>query len=667
MLLAGAAALAGSSASESMALRGAPAEGRRIAVLIGIADYKNFGADGPPGQSDLRGPLNDVSRMRASLSRFGFADSLMHVLVDSQATRAGIQNILVGLEREVTSPHDVVIVYFSGHGTQVSDAGGDEDDGSDEALVPWDAADIRNAGQVVPDDSLGAWLGRLQTRNITLVIDACFSGTITRDMGRAISRGAPATAAAVRNAANAHAVGNAAPALSEVPFAVITAAASDELALELPWPEIGDRYSGVLTYQLTRLLDQVAGSTIRYDAFMGLVRDEVRRWTRQTPQLEGSAEARAARLFDVSRDTLPPATAAVTALGGSRFRVAIGAVHGVRRGTAFDLHEADGVRRFLGQLVVDSIGDDFSRALATDAIPVLPANARASISTMPPSMRANEKLSVWVAPTLVGVAAAVRNIHFARLTSDSASADASLVPHQSGMRLVVLGLPVAPLPRWQYPTLASYGPWVSDSAELVGVRGTQRFAYAATAAATCRALRRGWAISGVSSVSNPARNYNLTLELRVVRVGSTPPNDDVSVADTLVEGERYDVLVRATSYTNAPVFLGLALAGYRGIPLPSLLPAAGGNAIAAFDSVNLKTNNGWARVRFGRAGAPFGSDIIKGYFGAFPYSFHQLIASTPGCVDVGTRGLERDPAITGWSATERRIVFAPRTARAPSP
>lgn len=645
----------------------ASAEPRRLALLIGIADYRHFAADGQPGQTDLRGPHTDVARMKRSLTRFGFADSLTTTLLDSHASHTALRAAFTALAGQVRGPEDVLVIYYSGHGTQVPDDSGDEDDGADEALVPWDVSNVRDARQVLTDDSIGVWLDSLPTRNVTLIVDACFSGTITRATGDGLPRGSPALARAKRQRASnapitagdmSDVIGAADREFREVPFTVITAASSGEVAVELEFPELENRVAGVFTYQLTRLLDQATGSTIRYDAFMGLVRDEVRRWSRQTPQLEGTSAARAARLFSVGRDSLPPLSAPVVRQGNGAWTVAMGAVHGVRRGTTFDVvSDDDGPPRSMGHFIVDSVGDDASRVSPEDTA-AAGARGSAVFSTMPPNVRSAEFLRVWVSPSLNTMRSIVEGIAFARLSTDSATADATLVASGNGVTVRVAGARLNALPNWRYPSGGAYAPWVSDSADVIVSSDARTVHYARSTKGICTALRRAWVISGLRSVANPVRNYNLSLDVRVVPSGEPPPRG-ITTVDTLVDGTTYDLLVRATSFTNAPVFLSLAIVGQRGIPLTSLLPESGPRASAASDSINLKENGGWARIRFGRATAPYGGEVVMAYLGAYPYSFSQLVTRVPPCSAELTRALERDPAVTGWTATSRRVVFVP--------
>ena len=98
--------------------------------MIGINNYKAV--------PHLFGSLNDVAAMKQILAtRWGFPDENIRTLTDQQATRAAILAAMRDIVRE-SGPNDTVFIHYSGHGSQVQDLNGDEDDGLDETLVPWD-------------------------------------------------------------------------------------------------------------------------------------------------------------------------------------------------------------------------------------------------------------------------------------------------------------------------------------------------------------------------------------------------------------------------------------------------------------------------------------------------------------------------------------------------
>ena len=99
---------------------------------------------------------------------------------------------------QITGPGDLVIIYWSGHGGRVADENGDEKDGFDEYLVPYDGQrlridDIRQT--MLVDDTFGRWMQGLDGRQIVLVLDTCYAGGQPRASARPRR---PAAAGAVR-------------------------------------------------------------------------------------------------------------------------------------------------------------------------------------------------------------------------------------------------------------------------------------------------------------------------------------------------------------------------------------------------------------------------------------------------------------------------------------
>lgn len=145
------------------------------ALLIGINDYAPGGAGGP----DLRGCVNDVRDFANTLNAMSIVPAVpsnMRILTDARATRAAILSsfrwLLTGAKRG-----DVLVFYYSGHGSQVVDVSGDEADRRDETICPHDYA---SAG-MIKDDDLRSLLAALPPGvNLDVVMDSCHSGTVTR-------------------------------------------------------------------------------------------------------------------------------------------------------------------------------------------------------------------------------------------------------------------------------------------------------------------------------------------------------------------------------------------------------------------------------------------------------------------------------------------------------
>lgn len=156
-----------------------PATAADRALLIGIGTYATL-----PEKMFLEGPKNDVPLIEKLLKeKQGYAADSIRILRDQDASRAAILASIDEWLVNGTQPGDRVYLYFSGHGLQVKDASGDEEDGLDEALSTYDiAAGDGDWKNVILDDEIDAMLAKLKDRAVSIVIDACHSGTISRSL-----------------------------------------------------------------------------------------------------------------------------------------------------------------------------------------------------------------------------------------------------------------------------------------------------------------------------------------------------------------------------------------------------------------------------------------------------------------------------------------------------
>src|SRR5262245_56254248 len=140
------------------------------ALLIGINRYKIPGAD-------LRGCVNDVENMKGVLTQmYGFAGNDIAVLTDFAATTKAMQAAISKLVREARQG-DVLLLHYSGHGSNVVDVSGDEPDRRDEILCPTDL----DWHKPLLDDWLRKTFDRLRPGvSLTVIMDCCHSGTNTR-------------------------------------------------------------------------------------------------------------------------------------------------------------------------------------------------------------------------------------------------------------------------------------------------------------------------------------------------------------------------------------------------------------------------------------------------------------------------------------------------------
>ena len=152
--------------------RAKPAELRRKAVLVGVADY-------PDAQNRLEGPVNDVFAVSAALQELGFPVDGIRVVLNERATGQGIRERLRWLLDEARDG-DQLFFYFAGHGAQVPGYGrNSEVDRVDECLVPYDFDWSRGDG--ISDDELAALYGQLPYGcQFTVMLDCCHAGGMAR-------------------------------------------------------------------------------------------------------------------------------------------------------------------------------------------------------------------------------------------------------------------------------------------------------------------------------------------------------------------------------------------------------------------------------------------------------------------------------------------------------
>jgi hypothetical protein len=114
----------------------------------------------------------------------GYAEGDVKVLVNEAATRAAILDSFKTWLVEGTKPGERAFFYYSGQGYFEADASGDEQDGLDETLVPYDAVvnpgDPPTLSATISDDEMVELLKQLEGRKVTVAVDAGHSGLVTR-------------------------------------------------------------------------------------------------------------------------------------------------------------------------------------------------------------------------------------------------------------------------------------------------------------------------------------------------------------------------------------------------------------------------------------------------------------------------------------------------------
>jgi hypothetical protein len=168
--------MVGASMLELQAQALAPAsKGTRRALLVAVECWPDQEKDPNRGAG-----WSDLKMMREVLTKkWGFAESNIHQVFNRDATLA---TVVRAFEQQIiaqTKPGDSVVIYWSSHGTQVTDTNGDEPDGLDEAYCTFDFTWSKPETWFT-DDLFAALLARIQTKDILVITDACHSGGSTR-------------------------------------------------------------------------------------------------------------------------------------------------------------------------------------------------------------------------------------------------------------------------------------------------------------------------------------------------------------------------------------------------------------------------------------------------------------------------------------------------------
>lgn len=161
------------------------ANAEKRALVIGIGNYP----DVDYGWHSINGD-NDIPLVCEMLEVNGFSSSNIVVLRDAQATYKGILTAFNKLKAQ-SKTGDIIYIHFSGHGQQITDLDGDEEEGYDEAWIPYDALQeptpSYHGEKHLTDDRLNEELLLLRKKvgaegRIIVVSDACHSGTGTRQL-----------------------------------------------------------------------------------------------------------------------------------------------------------------------------------------------------------------------------------------------------------------------------------------------------------------------------------------------------------------------------------------------------------------------------------------------------------------------------------------------------
>lgn len=140
----------------------------KYALCIGINDY-------PGTANDLSGCVNDANDWAQVFQAKGYT---VKKLLNKAANGSAIRNAIASLVGKAVKG-DRVLIQYSGHGSYVPDENGDEPDGTDECLCPWD---IMTKGPITDDELFDLFNAKATGVQIVMISDSCHSGTVTKFM-----------------------------------------------------------------------------------------------------------------------------------------------------------------------------------------------------------------------------------------------------------------------------------------------------------------------------------------------------------------------------------------------------------------------------------------------------------------------------------------------------
>ena len=192
---------------------------KRFAIFFGVSAYEFSDQERLVTERgmNLSSPEKDALVLNQIMSEIGDIDD-SRVFINDGATRENLEQAVTQWLPQQSKPGDTVFIYFSGHGGQIDDDGGDEQDKKDEFLCPYDFLSIAgliglikqeeagvlpekykdlipqakkliaNSGSAekanerlvrrsgVTDDLFGHWLQALSDRQVVVILDICHSG-----------------------------------------------------------------------------------------------------------------------------------------------------------------------------------------------------------------------------------------------------------------------------------------------------------------------------------------------------------------------------------------------------------------------------------------------------------------------------------------------------------
>ncbi len=336
---------------------------KKLALLVGINRYKWSNGD---TFKDLQGSINDVKAIKRLLeNRFDFSPENIHTLIDKEATHDAILTAFDEFLIKQAETNDIVLFFYSGHGSRVVDDSGDEEDQFDETIVPYDSRDPNGKFFDIRDDDIYRVLVELsRMKCYTMVfLDSCHSGSGAR--GDAQPRWIPYDKRAPGDKTGTEVEGETGngiqsflPVLPHSHYIAIAATTDESKAFEI---QKGKEFYGAFSLALINALENMP-KDITYRELMISIRNQMQViMPSQKPQYEGDIYGKIFNGF-VNVKEVALHTSRITE---TKVKLAAGSVQNVTEGSEFKLFRrgkagSDDTSDFLGKVLIKNVYADTS-------------------------------------------------------------------------------------------------------------------------------------------------------------------------------------------------------------------------------------------------------------------------------------------------------------------
>lgn len=139
------------------------------AVVIGINAYSKI--------RQLKYAVNDAKIVRDHLVNYNHIPvENLTLLLDQDATLTRLRSALGTHLKKKAGKHDMVIIFFAGHGATEKDVMSPDGDGLEKYLLPYDADPDDLYATALPMGEISKVFNRIRSERLVFIVDSCYSG-----------------------------------------------------------------------------------------------------------------------------------------------------------------------------------------------------------------------------------------------------------------------------------------------------------------------------------------------------------------------------------------------------------------------------------------------------------------------------------------------------------